>query len=92
MRARKRRKTVSLPGMLTNLTLASWETITRRTMLIAQNRCTPTEYQRMVGEKAQAAMETTFRLASSGSQASFASLIAPWYSRVTSNAKRLRKK
>jgi hypothetical protein len=46
----------------------------------------------MVHEKAQAAMETGLRLASGGGQASFASLMAPWYSRVTANAKRLRKK
>jgi hypothetical protein len=92
MKTRKRRKTVCLPVMLTNLTLASWETITRRTMLIAQNRCSQAEYRRMVHEKAQAAMETGLRLASGGGQASFASLMAPWYGRVTANAKRLRKK
>jgi hypothetical protein len=78
--------------MLTDLTLAFWETIARRTMLIAQNRCSKAEYRRMVREKAQAAMETGLRLASSGGQASINSLMAPWYSRVTANAKRLRKK
>jgi hypothetical protein len=47
MTARKRRKTVSLPMMITDLMMASWETIARRTLLIAQNKCSSAEYQRM---------------------------------------------
>lgn len=52
MKARKRRKNLSLPGMWTELMWASWETITRRTLLMAQNTCSPTECRRMVTEKA----------------------------------------
>jgi hypothetical protein len=56
MTARKRRKTVLLPMMMmTDLMMASWETIARRTLLVAQNKCSPAEYQRMVREKALAA-------------------------------------
>ena len=88
MRARSRRKTASLPGMMTDLMMASWETIARRTLLIAQNKCSPAEYQRMVREKASAAASSGLRLISSGGGAS---LLAPWHSRAVANAKRLRK-
>jgi hypothetical protein len=77
---------------MADLTLASWETIARRMLLISQNRCSPTEYQRMFSEKAAAAMSTGFKLMSSFGQASMSSLMAPWLSRATANAKRLRKK
>lgn len=36
------------------LAAASWETIARRSMLMATGRCSPAEYQRMMTEKAQA--------------------------------------
>ncbi len=91
-KGRKRSKTESLFLLFTNLTLASWETITRRTLLMAQNRCSVAEYSRMVYEKSQAAMESTLRLASTGGQATFASLLAPWYSKAAANARRLRKR
>jgi hypothetical protein len=92
MKARKRRKAVFLPLLITKLTLASWETIARRTLLIAKDTCSQSEYQRMVREKAEAAMESSLKMISSGGRASIASLMAPWHSRATANAKRLRKK
>jgi hypothetical protein len=46
----------------------------------------------MVSEKAAAAMSTGLKLMSSFGQASMDSLMAPWLSRATANAKRLRKK
>jgi hypothetical protein len=94
MKNRKNPKTkaVLLPLMMADLTLASWETIAHRMFLISQNRCSPAEYQRMFNEKAAAAMSTGFTLMSSFGQASMASLMAPWLSRATANAKRLRKK
>jgi hypothetical protein len=92
MTARKRRKTVSLPMMMTDLIMASWETIARRTLLVAQNKCSPVEYQRMVREKAMAAATSGLRLISSGGRASMASVLGPWHSRAVANAKRLRKK
>jgi hypothetical protein len=83
-------KDVSL--MMTNLTLTSWETIARRMLLISENRCSPDEYQRMVSEKAEAAMATGLTLMSTFGQASMASLMAPWLDLTTANAERLRKK
>ena len=88
----RRGKAGSLPMVMTNLTLASWETIARRMFLISQNRCSQAEYHRMVSEKAAAAMSTGFKLMSSFGQASMASLMAPWLSKASANAKRLRKK
>ena len=85
-------KALSLPSMMTDLTLASWETVARRMSLISQNKCSPAEYQRMVSEKAAAAMSTGFKLMSSFGQASMPSLMAPWLSKASANAKRLRKK
>jgi hypothetical protein len=77
---------------MTNLTLRSWETIAHRSLMIAQNSCSPAEYQRMVNEKASAAMESGMKFMLSGGRASMASLLAPWNTRVTANCKRLRKK
>jgi hypothetical protein len=91
MKAYKRRKAKSLPLMMTDLALASWETITRRTLLMAQNKCSQAEYRRMVREKAEAAVTSGLRLISSGGRVSISSLLAPWHGRATANAKRLRK-
>jgi hypothetical protein len=89
---RKSIKAASLPEAMTRLTLASWETIARRTLLISSNQCSEAEYTRMVSEKAQAAMATGLKLMFSFGQASMTSLMAPWVSQATANAKRLRKK
>jgi len=77
--------------MMTNLTLRSWETIAHRSLMMAQNKCSPAEYQRMMSEKASAAMESGMRFMLSGGCASMASLLAPWNTRATANSKRLRK-
>lgn len=92
MTTRKRRKTSSLPMMMTDLMLASWETMARRTLLIAQNKCSPAEYRRMVREKVAAAATSGIRVISSSGKASMASVLAPWRSRAVANARRLRKK
>jgi hypothetical protein len=88
----KRRRTTSLPLLLTDLTLGSLETIAHRTMLMAQSACSMAEYQRMATEKFEAAMESWMKLMTSGGQASMASLLAPWSTRASANSKRLRKK
>lgn len=77
---------------MTTLTLASWETITRRMLLISQNQCSESEYLRMMNEKAEAAMKTGLTMMFSFGQASMSSLMAPWLSTATANAKRLRKR
>jgi hypothetical protein len=91
MKGRKR-KAVSLPLLMSNLTLASWETISRRMLLISQNKCSQAEYQRMVHEKAEAAMASGLKLVSSKGHASITSLLTPWLNLASANAKRLRKK
>jgi hypothetical protein len=78
--------------MMTDLMLSSWETIARRTLLMAQNRCSPLEYNLMIFEKAEAAMETSLKLISANGHAPMASLIAPWLKRTKANSKRLRKR
>ena len=92
MKTRKRRRGLPLAVMMSDLMLASWETITRRSLLIMQNDCSPAEYRRMVNEKAEAAARSTVRLLSGGGRATTASLLAPWRSRAIANARRLRKK
>ena len=78
--------------MMTDLMLSSWETIARRSLLIAQNRCSPLEYNLMVLEKAQAAMETSYKFISANGQPPIASLITPWLKRSKANNRRLRKR
>ena len=76
--------------MAAELVWASWETIARRSLMIAQSTCSPAEYQKMLSEKTAAAIEIGVVLASPMS-ASAAALLQPWHSRATANAKRLRR-
>jgi hypothetical protein len=95
MKGRKRRKQrqgLSLAVMMSDLMLASWETITRRSFLILQNDCSSAEYRRMANEKAEAAARSAARLVSGGGRATMTSLLAPWHARAIANARRLRKK
>ena len=90
MKTRKRRHGLSLAVMMSDMMLASCETITRRFLLITQNDCSPAEYRRMVKEKTEAAARSTVRLVSG--RATITSLLVPWHSRAIANARRLRKK
>ncbi len=90
MTYRKRRSAVHAP-MMVELAWASWETIARRTLMMAQSTCSPAEYHRMVREKAAAARDMS-KLLSSSKGASVEALLKPWHSRATANAKRLRKR
>jgi hypothetical protein len=83
------RRRRALPLMMTEMMLASWETIARRTLMIAQNTCGPAEYKRMVIEKAAALHSST--LAAMSGQGTRA-VLAPWHLRATANAKRLRRR
>ena len=91
MKERKRRATLPAPLMMAELAWASWETITRRTLMMAQRTCSVAEYRRMVREKAVATTETG-RLLSSSRHVSTEALLKPWHGRATANAKRLRRK
>ena len=89
MRKSVRRRKRALPLMIAEMMLASWETIARRTLLIARNTCTSSEYRRMVIEKVAALQRSTLAVMSGrGARAA----LAPWHLRATANAKRLRTK
>ena len=79
----------STPFMMAELAWASWETIARRSLMIAQNTCSLAEYNRMVAEKTAAALDIGRVLTSPGVSAE--ALLLPLHSRATANAKRLRK-
>jgi hypothetical protein len=74
---------------MARLTLASWETILRRSLLIASGTCPPAEYRRMVREKLEAMQRAGFAAAMGRSNAA---ILAPFVRRSRANAKRLRRK
>jgi hypothetical protein len=89
MRRLRRRYTRTLPLMIAELLAASWETVARRTSMIAQGTCTPAEYQRMMLEKAAALQQSTIAVMTGrGKKAA----LVPWYKRATAKARRLRRK
>jgi hypothetical protein len=77
--------------MLAELAFASWETIVRRTLMMADGTCTPAEYARMVLEKAAAAQSSALTLSGKRSR-TLRSVVGPWHRGATANAKRLRKR
>jgi hypothetical protein len=76
--------------MMTELTVSSFDTILKRTGMILSGTCTPGEYHRMVQEKAEAAHASLSAL-TTGSM-DLGALLAPWHSRATANARRLRRR
>jgi hypothetical protein len=89
--SRRKRRPTSLPIMIAELMLSSWETVTRRALMMAQGSCSAAEYRRMVNEKALAAYRSGLVLASRRSDGVMLAALAPWHRRATANAKRLRK-
>ena len=85
--ARGRART--FPGLMAELAMASWETIARRTAMIARGTCTPAEYQRMVIEKAGALQQSAMAVMTGRGKKA---VLAPWHKRATANARRLRRK
>ena len=80
---------VRLPAMMTEMMFSAFETIARRSWMLAQGKCSPTECARMVLEKQQALALSGFALLRG---ASATSIWAPFHRGVTANAKRLRRK
>jgi hypothetical protein len=75
--------------MMAELFTASWETMARRSSMIAKGVCPPVEYQRMVIEKAAALQQSAIAVMTGrGNKAA----LAPWHKRATANARRLRRK
>jgi hypothetical protein len=83
-----RNSAYTLPMMMARLTMASWETIIRRSLMMAQGTCTPAEYLRMTEEKVAAVQTSMLALARGRSHAA---VLAPFVSRTRANVKRLRR-
>jgi hypothetical protein len=75
--------------MMTRLTLAAWETVFHRTVMMAQGTCSPAEYWRMSSEKADAMRQSMTAVLSGRGQAA---ALSPYVTRARANAKRLRRK
>jgi hypothetical protein len=88
MRKYIRNSPYMLPVTMVMLTAASWETIARRSLLMAQGTCTTAEYWRMGGEKA-AAIRSSMAAIMSGR--GHAAVLAPFVNRARADAKRLRR-
>jgi len=74
--------------MMAQLTVASWETIARRTLMMAQGACTAAEYRRMAAEKVAAVQISAAALMRGRGQTA---VLAPFVVRARANAKRLRR-
>jgi hypothetical protein len=74
--------------MLAELTMASWETVFRRTMMMAQGTCSLAEYERMGAEKLAAVQQSMTALATGRGQAA---MLAPFVTRTRANVRRLRR-
>jgi hypothetical protein len=79
---------VMFPMMMTELMLASWETIFRRGLLMAQGTCSAAEYQRMVMEKAAAMQASSLALMTGKGQEA---MVRPYLQKARANARRLRR-
>jgi len=91
MTTRRQHRSTFLPLTMLELTLASWETICHRTLMIARGTCSPAEYARMVREKADAFRRSSALLTGS-KPSTLSALIEPWHSKATANARRLRRR
>jgi hypothetical protein len=89
MKRSTRRRTRSLPMMMSELAIASWETIARRTAMIARGTLSPAEYQRMFIEKAAALQQSALAVMTGRGKKT---TLSPWHKRATANARRLRRK
>lgn len=91
-RRRKSASPFTLPLMLGEMALASLETIARRSLMMAQGRCSAAEYRRMGAEKAAAALESAAIVSRRPGKRQATAVLAPWHRRARANAKRLQKK
>jgi hypothetical protein len=89
MKYGRTRNQAMVPMMMAELAFTAWSTIARRTLLIAQGRCSAAEYQRMVAEKSAAAQESLIALSRMRSPGGLAPVLQPWLKRTKANARRL---
>ena len=88
MKTQARYGLYALPLMTARLAFASWETIMRRSIMMAQGTCSPAEFQRMTTEKVAATQQSLKALANGRGHAAS---LAPFLSRTRANVKRLRR-
>jgi len=74
--------------MMSQLAVASWETIMRRSAMMVQGTCSPAEYRRMSAEKVAAAQRSLTALTMGRGQAA---VLAPFVTRTRANVTRLRR-
>ena len=89
MKRLNHRRTRALPMMVTELVLASWETVARRTAMIARGACTP------IGISADDHRKSGGIAGihdGDDDQARKKAALAPWHRRAKANARRLRRK
>ena len=89
MRNRGSAGAMAVPMMMAEMTLASWETIFRRTMMMAGGSCSASEYQKMLLEKMGAAQASTTAMMLTGS---VNAALSPWHRASVANVKRLRRR
>jgi hypothetical protein len=78
---------LAFPTMMTQLALASWETIAYRLVLIARGACTVSEFQLMASEKIEALQLSILALLVGRGQEE---VVWPYLQRAQNNASRLR--
>jgi hypothetical protein len=89
----RRRRAPALPMMMmTELALASWETILHRSAMMIGGTCTDAEYRRMLFEKLQAAQHSTLAMMMPHTAYDPDALLAPWHRAARANARRLRRR
>ena len=88
MKKRIRKSSHVLPLLMVQLGAASWETILRRSLMMAQGTCSAAEYRRMVSEKSAALQSSTVAFWSGKSHRA---IVAPFLTRARRNARRLRR-
>lgn len=91
-RKRRKRTALPLPLMWAQLAADSWETIGRRTLMMANGTCSPAEYQRMVTEKMLAAQQSAIAMMRPSHTVDWAAAMAPWHKGAGANARRLSRK
>jgi hypothetical protein len=89
MKRVSRRRKQTITAAMTELMIASYETIARRGLAMALGTCSRAEYRRMIMEKLAASKQSALALMS-GRGTRLA--LAPWHKRATANAKRLRRR
>ena len=81
-----------LPFMMMELAWASWETIARRSLMMAEGSCSRAEYSRMLLEKMTATRLSAAMMVKPVLIPDWTAVLAPWHRRATSNARRLRRR